>query len=182
MFLPERDPGQDWLGVVIAVPEPWATEITNIRVAVGDPLALKVPPHITLMPPLAVNGDQKEAVFEHLGNIASESRPFRLTLGGSETFQPVSPVAFLGVEAGGTQCAQLADDLRSGPLDYRLRFPYLPHVTLAHGLANTELERAMELGRDFHASWMVQGFRVDRVIEDGSYISTAIFDFSAGAA
>lgn len=36
MFLPQRSPGQDWLGVVIAIPEPWVTQLTELRLGLGD--------------------------------------------------------------------------------------------------------------------------------------------------
>lgn len=180
MFLPERGEHEEWLGIVIAVPEPWNTVVTNIRTAIGDPMAAKVPPHVTVMPPLAVPAELREEVFEHLRLVATQNRPFRISLGSANTFEPVSPVAYLQVLQGATQCEQLAEDVRSGPLDYALRFPYHPHVTLAQNLPRPALTKALELGHNFEASWMVQGFRVDRVDSDGSYVSTAIFDFSTG--
>lgn len=182
MFLPDRAAGEEWLGVVIAVPEPWNTQITEIRQAIGDPMALSVPPHITLMPPLTVDQTMRERVFEHLRRVASTSKPFRVGLAGSGSFEPVSPVSFLNVTKGAKQCAQLAEDIRSGPLDYSLRFPYHAHVTLAQKLPSDALAVALELGAGFHAEWMVQGFRVDRVEADGSYTSTALFDFSTTGA
>lgn len=182
MFLPERGEHEEWLGLVIAVPEPWNSAITELRQSIGDPMATKVPPHITVMPPLAVPEDKRADVFEHLRGLAEVYRPFRISLRGANTFEPVSPVAFLNVVQGAGQCKQLAEDVRSGPLDYSLRFPYHAHVTLAQNLESSALTRALELAYDFEASWMVQGFRVDRVETDGSYVSTAIFDFSTGLA
>ena len=145
-------------------------------------MALSVPPHITILPPIAVPLAEKEAVFEHLAQVAERSRPFNLSLDGSGTFEPISPVAFLNVAKGALQCGQLADDVRVGALDYPSRFPYHPHVTLAQGVEPELLDLALKQTADFQADWMVQGFRVDRVEEDGSYVSTAIFDFSSGAA
>ncbi len=182
MYLPERGEHEDWLGIVIAVPEPWDSQITAMRRELGDRLASKVPPHVTIMPPIAVSAQQREEVFEHLRSVASGHRPFRISLSGSGTFEPVSPVAFLNVDQGAGECAQLAEDVRSGPLDYSIRFPYHPHVTLAQNVDRPILTRALELGASFEASWMVQGFRIDRVEVDGSYVSTAIFDFSTGLA
>ena len=182
MFLPDRATNEEWLGVVIAVPEPWNAQITEIRQAIGDPMALSVPPHVTLMPPLAVDQGIRAEVFEHLRKVASSSKPFQLELAGSGSFEPVSPVSFLQVIKGAKHCAQLAEDIRSGPLDYSLRFPYHAHVTLAQKLPAAALQEALELGRKFSAQWMVQGFRVDRVESNGSYISTALFDFSTTGA
>ncbi|MFZ1382990.1 MAG: 2'-5' RNA ligase family protein [Scrofimicrobium sp.] len=182
MFLPKCGEHEELLGIVIAVPEPWNAAITEIRQSIGDPMATKVPPHITIMPPLAVPEDKRGDVFEHLRGLAEEHRPFRIGLKGADTFEPVSPVAFLKVVQGAGLCKQLAEDVRSGPLDYSLRFPYHAHVTLAQNLPSQAITRALELGHSFEASWMVQGFRIDRVEKDGSYVSTAIFDFSTGLA
>lgn len=182
MFLPERGTHDEWLGIVIAVPEPWNTAITQIREDSGDPMARKVPPHITVMPPIAVDQEQREEVFEHLRQVAAGHLPFRLTLRGGGTFEPVSPVAFLNVVEGASDCTQLAEDVRSGPLNYPQRFPYHPHVTLAQNVDSPAISRMLSVVEDFEASWMVQGFRVDRVEADGSYVSTAIFDFSTGLA
>ncbi len=145
-------------------------------------MAISVPPHITLMPPLAVSQAMRKRVFEHLRHVASSSKPFQVELSGSGSFEPVSPVSFLNVVKGAKQCAQLAEDIRSGPLDYCLRFPYHAHVTLAQKLSRPALKLALELGRNFRAQWMAQGFRVDRVGADGTYTSTALFDFSTTGA
>ena len=54
MFLPQRIPGQDWLGVVVAIPEPWVTQLTDLRLRLGDLAGSRIPAHITLMPPTPV--------------------------------------------------------------------------------------------------------------------------------
>ena len=47
MFLPQRLPGQEWLGVVVAIPEPWVTQLTNLRLRLGDLAGSRIPAHIT---------------------------------------------------------------------------------------------------------------------------------------
>ena len=66
MYLPQRLPGQEWLGVVIALPEPWVSVLTDIRVSLGDDQGTKVPAHITILPPTAVDMERREEVIEHL--------------------------------------------------------------------------------------------------------------------
>lgn len=179
MFLPTRDETEDWMGVVIAVPEPWVSQITEARLSLGDAAAANVPAHVTIMPPLAVSPDDREAVFEHLRAVAKRHGPFKISIHGSGSFLPVSPVVFLNVEVGARECADLADDVRSGPLEYNLRFPYHAHITLAQGLSEPRLEEALDLGKGFEASWTVPGFRLDKLEADGSYTSVALFDFSS---
>ena len=177
MFLPQRLPGQDWLGVVIAIPEPWVSELTDLRLRLGDLQGSRVPAHITLMPPVPVATESRGEVIEHLSAIARRSRPFRVALRGADCFRPLSPVAFLNLAEGGRACSDLAESIRSGPLDYEPRFPYHPHVTLVQGVGDPVLDLAIDIGSSFEASWVVPGFRLDRLDPSGAYSSMAIFDF-----
>ncbi|MCD4549776.1 MULTISPECIES: 2'-5' RNA ligase family protein [unclassified Schaalia] len=179
MFLQPLSPGEEWLGVVIAIPEPWVSELTQARLSFGDKLGASVPAHITLMPPLAISSDEREEVIRHLRSVAQKHRPFRLTLQGAGSFQPESPVVFAHVAEGASECAMLAEDIRSGPLDHQLRFPYHPHATLAQGVNEDALTRAFEYGQSIHASWLVPGFRLDRVDASGTYSSLALFDLES---
>lgn len=177
MFLPERSPGEEWIGVVIAIPEPWVSQLTEMRLGLGDLHGALVPAHITLLPPTPVPVEAREELILHLRSVAAGHQPFRLTLGGAGTFRPASPVAFLELAQGAEECVALADDVRTGPLDVPLRFPYHPHVTLAQDVDEVALDHAMALGEAFTASWTVPGFRLDRVDATGAYSSMAIFDF-----
>ncbi|WP_175954844.1 2'-5' RNA ligase family protein [Schaalia sp. Marseille-Q2122] len=177
MYLPPLADGQEWIGIIIAIPEPWVTQLTDLRRSLGDDQANRVPAHITLLPPTAVNTSDREALIHHLSSIAQRHRAFTITLRGSDSFRPVSPVAFVKVEGGAQECIELAEDIRSGILDVDLRFPYHPHVTLAHGLDDASLDAALDATTDFEASWKVPGFRLDRVDATGHYSSMALFDF-----
>ena len=64
MFLPQRLPGQDWLGVVVAIPEPWVTQLTDLRLRLGDLAGSRIPAHITLMPPTPVARDARAEVID----------------------------------------------------------------------------------------------------------------------
>lgn len=90
MFLPQRLPGQDWLGVVVAIPEPWVTQLTDLRLRLGDLAGSRIPAHITLMPPTPVAREARAEVIDHLRSIASRHSPFRVTLSGTDSFRPAS--------------------------------------------------------------------------------------------
>ena len=45
------------IGVAVAIPEPWATQLQDYRTAVGDATATMIPTHITLVPPTEVADD-----------------------------------------------------------------------------------------------------------------------------
>ncbi len=148
------------IGVSIAVPEPWGSELQDYRIALGDELARHIPTHITLLPPHEVADEHLGAVLEHLSSVAAATVPFRVHLRGTGTFRPVSPVVFIGVVEGISACEQLAAGVQSGPLAIQRSFPYHPHVTVAHGLPPERLERAfVELSAydarfDVDAMWM----------------------------
>ncbi len=131
------------IGVSIAVPDPWGSELQQYRIDVGDETARHIPTHITLLPPHQVADEEDlEGVVNHLGDVAGRSAPFRVHLRGTGTFRPVSPVVFVGVVEGISQCEQLAVEVRQGPLVCENAFPYHPHVTVAHHLPENQLERA----------------------------------------
>ncbi len=72
----------------------------------------------------------------------------------------MSPVVFITLAEGISQCEQLADDVRDGPLDLELNFPYHPHVTVAHHLGDDELDRAFDDLADFECSFDVAEFHL----------------------
>jgi 2'-5' RNA ligase len=146
------------IGVSLPVPEPWGTELQNYRIDVGDDAARHIPTHITLLPPHEVADADVEGVVAHLDTVASRIEPFRVHLRGTGTFEPVSPVVFVGVVEGISQCEQLAAGVRQGPLMFDRQFPYHPHVTVAHHLPTEQLEQAFEDLEDFDAA-----FEVDEV-------------------
>lgn len=176
MYYPDCCVDEEIIGLVIAVPEPWASELTAWRERFGDPHGQRVPAHITLLPPTPVPSAIYADVVTHLQNVAAGQRPFEVSLNGSGTFAPVSPVAFINVEDGYSALVELEDEVRSGVLDVPSRFPYHPHVTIAQQVDDASLQAAIELGADFTARWTVAGFRLDRVGQDGSYQSRAIFN------
>ena len=144
------------IGVSVAVPEPWGTELQQYRIGAGDEAARHIPTHITLLPPHEVPDAEIERVVTHLAAVAARTEPFRVHLRGTGTFQPVSPVVFVGVVEGISQCEQLAAGVRQGPLVIERVFPYHPHVTVAHHLSNQKLEQAFTDLEGFDASFHVE--------------------------
>ncbi len=150
------------IGVSVSVPEPFGTAIQDARAAHGDPLARAIPTHVTLLPPTAIPAARLPVVRAHLAAVARAHRPFRMLLQGSGTFRPISPVVFVRVEEGAQECRALEAAVRSGPLARELAFPYHPHVTVAHGLPEPDLDAAYAETRAFQASFTVPGFGLSR--------------------
>ena len=59
---------------------------------------------------------------------------------------------------GISQCELLADAVRRGPLAVDLHFPYHPHVTIAHHLADAQLDRAFGELADFECEFTAGAF------------------------
>jgi len=146
------------IGVAVAIPEPWASELQQYRASIGDPMARAIPTHVTLVPPTELT--DRPSVEEHLADVASRHAGFTLHLRGTGTFRPVSPVVFVSVVEGISQCEQLATDARRGPLASELTFPYHPHVTIAHHLTDAVLDRAFAELADFEAEFAVGQFHL----------------------
>lgn len=147
------------IGVAVAIPEPWATELQDYRRDVGDTTATKIPTHITLVPPTEVR-DGLEDLEQHLATASAAVPAFEVHLRGTGTFRPVSPVVFVSLVEGISQCEQLAAAVRSGPLDVELDYPYHPHVTVAHHLADPLLDRAFSELADFECEFEVSHFHL----------------------
>lgn len=146
------------IGVAVAIPEPWATQLQDYRTSVGDTTATQIPTHITLIPPVSLPAEDLPAVEDHLATAASGVEAFRVHLRGTGTFRPVSPVVFVTLVEGISQCEQLAAAVRRGPLAVDLKFPYHPHVTIAHHLADAQLDRAFGELADFECEFVADAF------------------------
>ena len=60
------------IGVAVAIPEPWATELQDYRTSVGDAMAATIPTHVTLVPPTEVADDELEKIEAHLAAAAAD--------------------------------------------------------------------------------------------------------------
>ena len=146
------------IGVVVAVPEPWAQLLTDWRTKVGDAQAHLVPPHVTLLPPTEVSLAERPTISAHLASVARAHPSFVMHLAGTGTFRPVSDVVFVAVARGIGDCELLASDVRRGPLARSLSFPYHPHVTVAHDVPSDMLEMAYTGLSDVSAEFPVEHF------------------------
>jgi 2'-5' RNA ligase len=141
-------------GVVLLVPEPWASEIQGLRRGLGDTSRERVAPHITLVPPVNVHVDQVAEVLRILrsAGISRRDEPLVLELGPARSFVPASETAFLAV--GGDEHARTGlDALRTavftGPLERTLEFPFVAHVTIADGVERPRIAAAVEALQEY---------------------------------
>lgn len=170
------------LGVSIAVPEPYGSLLQEQRAGFGDLAAPGIPTHVTLLPPTEVDATALPSIEAHLAAVAAASRPFPMRLAGTGTFRPLSPVVFVQVVEGASACGWLQKRVRdaSGPLVRDLQFPYHPHVTVAHGIAEEAMDRAYEQLSDFAAHWSCTSFALYEQGEDGVWRKLHEYAFGGG--
>jgi 2'-5' RNA ligase len=146
------------IGVSVAVPDPWGSDLQRYRVELGDESAAGIPTHVTLLPPIDVDDVLMDDIDAHLGAVADSTSPYLLRMRGTGTFRPVSPVVFVNVVQGIAGCEVLAQRVRRGPLAVDTAFPYHPHVTVAHHLDEALLDRAFEDLAAFDCTFTVDRF------------------------
>jgi 2'-5' RNA ligase len=167
------------IGVAIGIPEPYTSELQGWRERLGDPNAADIPPHVTLLPPTALRTDDLHEVEEHLRRVAEASEPFVMHLRGSGTFRPVSPVVFVTLAQGISECEVLEKGVRCGPLQREIGFPYHPHVTVAHEVAEDLLDKAFDELATYDARFRVWGFSLFEKGRDGVWRPQRDFPFGA---
>ena len=147
--------GRARLGVVALLPEPVGIHVQAWRRALGDPMAGRIGPHLTLVPPQTVAGRDLDRAVALVERAAAEAVPFLVELAGAATFLPASPVAYLVVREGGPALQALEAALRASPLDRRTH-PFHPHVTVAQDLPADRIEAAARELAGFRASFPVR--------------------------
>ena len=122
------------IGVAVAIPEPWASQLQDYRASIGDTTAEMIPTHITLVPPTRSSSDLAE-VEPHLDEVAAGHDAFVVHLRGTGTFRPVSPGRLRD------RWPRASPSASSSPPAYAAArspssstFPFHPHVTIAHHL------------------------------------------------
>jgi 2'-5' RNA ligase len=153
----------------VAVPDPWAAQLRAARASYGDPQADHVPPHVTLVPPTCIDAASLNDVETLIREACRIRGAFTMHLRGTATFRPVSPVVHIQVVRGVSDCEQLERALLAGPLAQELFFPYHPHVTVAQGVPDAELDRAFADLARFEAVFPVRDICLFTQQPDGTW-------------
>jgi 2'-5' RNA ligase len=145
------------IGVAVMVPEPYASMLTQRRAATGDPVARLIRAHVTLFGPVEVGTDDLRTIEAHLADVSRAGAPFTLVLDGTGTFRPVTDVVFVAVADGTEECERLHRAIRT-QISAPERFPYHPHVTVAHDVPAGQLDAVFADLAAFTARFEVDGF------------------------
>lgn len=153
------------IGVAIAVPGPFGEHLRSRRADFGDRQAEFVPTHVTLIPPTAVGHEHVPQWDQTLARIAGQHQAFAMSLSGTGTFRPVSPVVFVAVSEGIAPTELLAAQLRNELDVGELEFPFHPHVTVAQAIPDQGLDRAFGELSDYGCEFTVEAFTM--YVQDG---------------
>ena len=159
--------GSHTIGIALAVPEPWASQVLEWRRGYGDRYADRMPTHLTILPPTRVDLLDLPAVHDGLRTAARAITPFTVRLAGTGTFRPESPVVFLDVAEGGESCGALEEQVRAQlPMARPRQHPYRPHVTIAMEVPDVVLDAAAAAHADVEITW--QALEVTLYFRDSS--------------
>jgi 2'-5' RNA ligase/GNAT superfamily N-acetyltransferase len=162
-------------GVVLLLRGAVGAEVDGLRRALGDPALGRVPPHVTLVPPVNVREQDVDAALGVLRSAAAATRPFRLTIGPPTTFLPDNPVLYLAVDG---PVETVRDRVFRAPLARTLTWPFVPHVTLLDGGAEARLRAAVEALADYRAEVLVDRVHLleERRRDDGVRVWEPVAD------
>jgi 2'-5' RNA ligase len=170
------------LGVALLFPAEASAAIDVLRRAVGADDVERLPPHLTLVPPVNVRVDELDAARDLLRDAAHDTDPFRLTLGPARTFLPINPVLYLEVGGDIPSVDALRDRVFRPPLERNLTWPFQPHVTLLDGADETRLRAAVDTFADMRIEVAIEHVHLlQENNEDGVRFWRPIFEASLGA-
>jgi 2'-5' RNA ligase len=100
--------------------------------------------HLTILPPRPLRGSES-AALKVLEEICSKEEPFHVTLGGVQTFVPVTPTVFIRVDADASRMCELHRKLNTAELQFQEEWPYIPHLTIVKMIGEPSARTAFEL-------------------------------------
>ena len=140
----------------------------------GPHHALRTPPHVTVIPPLALETSELRLLNAIVEVIAPAIKSFPVALNGYGAFKP--RVIFIQPEVSEPLmelykiCYQAVRSKLPHTLDQYPDKPFHPHITLAHkDVSRTQFEKMWEYYsmHEYHASFMVDHYSVLRHENEG---------------
>src|SRR5690606_32131266 len=132
------------LAVAVLPPPDVSSSIDALRRALGDPDVDRIPPHITLVPPVNVATERFEEALGVLRDAGRAVAPFGLRVGPPTTFLPATPVLYLAVDGEMDDLQALRDAVFVAPLERTLEWPFVAHLTLLADAAPDHIRAAID--------------------------------------
>lgn len=142
------------LGVALVVPSPFDREVEGLRRALGDGALGRMPPHITLVPPVNVREDRFTEALAVLRSAAATAKgSITVEAGPPATFLPANPVLYLQVGGDGLDAlVALRNAVFAAPLDRTLTWSFVPHLTIADEADPERITAGLSALRDYRVS------------------------------
>lgn len=138
--------------LALTFPPEVARELDWLRKAIGSASVERIPPHVTLVPPVQCSLGELDQLRRRLVDFALATAPISVTLEGAAIFHTAREVVYLPVVDGGIT-GEMAFEL--GLVGDR---PFVPHVTIWQGKSE---RRALAVQAALDA--LVKSVEVDRV-------------------
>jgi 2'-5' RNA ligase len=103
----------------------------------------RVPPHVTLVPPVNVRVEDLPSVLTLLRSAAAIMSPITVTLGPAVTFHPVNPVVYLSVGGDVEGVRAIRNRVFAGALSRKVEHEFVPHVTLVESTTPARIDAAL---------------------------------------
>jgi 2'-5' RNA ligase len=127
-------------GVALLLPRDAAAELDTLRRACGADDIDRIPPHVTLVPPVNVPIAAVDACFDVVTRAAAVARPLDLELGPVATFSPTNPVAYASVHGDLDALSSLRAAVFVEPLHREVTYGFVPHATIVVGADGERLD------------------------------------------
>ncbi len=128
-----------------------------MRKSLGSVGVSKIHPHITVVAPFNCTTEALIEIEDAIWPRLAEVEPFRVAIGAAATFSETSPVLYYSVLDGGSKIAELAASLQQEVASPRYQRSYIPHVTIADGIAPEIVKSAVGLLSKYRAEFDLLG-------------------------
>lgn len=186
--------------MALLVPDPVAGEIDGLRRALSAPALERIPPHITLVPPVNVAVSDRDEAAEVVARAAKAARLLVLELGPVATFWPDNPVVYLKVNepeppgghgacpigpgrdaqvgAAAPAVSRLRSAIMAGPLHRPDSREFVAHVTIADQIDPERIPGAVQTLDGYRADVMIEAVHLLVLGPDRRW--TTLADFRLG--
>ncbi|MGH9305425.1 MAG: GNAT family N-acetyltransferase [Acidimicrobiales bacterium] len=157
-------------------------EVNGLRRSLSAPSLDRIPPHITLVPPVNVSPDQFDLAIEDIAHVAASTVLPPLELGPVSTFWPDNPVVYLAVseslastEVAPSALGRLRQALLAGPLYRPDSRAFVPHVTIADQVAPDRIPGILTALDGYRTTVVIETVHLLRLGADRVWTSVADF-------
>lgn len=109
--------------------------------------------HLTILPPRPLHGSESSAL-QVVERICGNVEPFEVSLGGVETFVPVTPTVFIRVDGAASRMCELHGQLNTEALEFSEEWPYIPHLTIVKMGTEQLAQNAYRIARERWAEYV----------------------------